>query len=247
MKSVILNHRVLALLTATIIAVVLGWRSFALAQSPGLAVFAFATLVSLTVMAYTVVKQAQLRPSVSGHVVSPDWFARIPARGFDGDPIEPVIRMNTSPRSTRVANEPLETTSLALAKYPQILLATTDTSTKKQYLRAVAGLNYPMPEIAGDGNDVINLISRKHYDFILIDCDLPFPDEQATAQLVRTIEALESGSVVVGMKSESKSGDQPGWCQASATNRWLEKPLDAAAVKNVFLGQPAAEELCLVE
>ena len=242
-----LNARVLALLTAATLSAVLGWRSFATAQNSGIAVFSFAALLALVVLACTIVERAELRPSLNNGTKSLDSFSTDRALGFASDPIESVVRATSYRGNARRSAEPIESSSLALAKYPRILLATTDTATKKQYLRAVAGLNYPKPEIAGDGFDVIELISRKHYDFILMDCDLPFLDAQGTAKLARTIESLGSTSIVVGMKSESNFGDHTTWCHASPTNLWLEKPLDAAAVKNVFLGQPAAEELCLVE
>ncbi len=88
--------------------------------------------------------------------------------------------------------------------------------------------------LANNGKEALGLITRKHFDLVLMDCHMPEMDGyEATAQ-IRRLETDESNVTIVAMTANVQQGESDK-CLAVGMNDYLAKPLKIEVLKNMLM------------
>jgi CheY-like chemotaxis protein len=88
-------------------------------------------------------------------------------------------------------------------------------------------------EVASDGREAIDLLRRRSYDLVLMDCQMPVLDGYAAASEIRRLESGARRTPVVAMTAHAMQGDRDR-CLAAGMDDYLTKPLGRLALAEVL-------------
>jgi signal transduction histidine kinase len=157
-----------------------------------------------------------------------------------------VAQMGEAPdaNSTTVSSAPAD-----LPQDPELrlhVLVAEDTRTNQEIVRRALARRGHTVEIAEDGRQAVELISRAHFDVVLMDLQMPVMDGfQATA----AIRALPEGKQVpiIALTAHALSEDRDR-CKTAGMDDFISKPLDihqlAAAVEAAYRGSDGSAHPC---
>jgi len=98
------------------------------------------------------------------------------------------------------------------------------------------------PELAGSGEEAVQLAAAKNYDAILMDLHMPTLDGFAAAQRIRAAEPLGKHTPIIALTASTTKGTREK-CLAAGMDEHLMKPLDlrrfrSALVKLMVIDAP---------
>jgi signal transduction histidine kinase/DNA-binding response OmpR family regulator len=119
--------------------------------------------------------------------------------------------------------EPVKIISSAFSqKYPmRILVAEDNRINQKLAMKILGKLGYD-PDIAQDGKEVLEMVSNKKYDLILMDIQMPEMGGLEATRMIRL--CLETQPVVIAMTANSMLGDKEECLQAGMDD-YISKPV----------------------
>jgi signal transduction histidine kinase/DNA-binding response OmpR family regulator len=136
---------------------------------------------------------------------------------------EPVAEDVQDPGEEKVAEAALASGRLLLAEDNRInvLLATT--------ILEAAGYEV---ECVENGQEAVNAVSRRAYDLVLMDVQMPVMDGLQATRLIREMEAGRGHIPIVAMTANAMQDDQDQ-CRAAGMDDFVSKPFDALALLRV--------------
>jgi len=88
-------------------------------------------------------------------------------------------------------------------------------------------------DIAGNGQEGVNLFCSNDYDLILMDCSMPVLDGFSATSIIREKESEQgkscTGTPIVAMTALAMDGDK-GRCLKSGMNDYISKPIEAGEI-----------------
>jgi CheY-like chemotaxis protein len=107
-------------------------------------------------------------------------------------------------------------------QYPlKILIAEDDRINQKMAMRTLAKLGYS-PDIAQDGKEVLEEVSKVKYDLILMDVQMPEMDGLEATRMIRI--CLTDQPVIIAMTANAMGGDREECLQAGMDD-YISKPV----------------------
>jgi len=114
------------------------------------------------------------------------------------------------------------------------VLVVEDTRANQELIVRLLGKRGHVVEVAGDGQQAVELASRAHFDVILMDLQMPRMDGfQATAELRAMPETAKTP--IVALTAHAMPGDRDR-CLAAGMDDYLAKPLDIRTLVDVVEG-----------
>jgi signal transduction histidine kinase/CheY-like chemotaxis protein len=108
-------------------------------------------------------------------------------------------------------------------QYPlHILVAEDNAINQKIAMKILTKLGY-QPLLAGDGKEVLEMISHEHYDLILMDVQMPLMDGFEATRMLRL--CLEIQPVIIAMTANVMQGDRDKCIQAGMDD-YISKPIE---------------------
>ncbi len=107
-------------------------------------------------------------------------------------------------------------------KYPlRILIAEDNRVNQKLAMKVLAKLGYD-PDIAGDGKEVLEEISKIKYDLILMDVQMPEMDGLEATRMIRL--CIADQPIIIAMTANAMQGDREK-CLQSGMDDYISKPV----------------------
>ncbi|RWY54047.1 response regulator [Mucilaginibacter gilvus] len=107
--------------------------------------------------------------------------------------------------------------------YPfRMLIAEDNLMNQKLIIRILNKLGY-QPDLANDGREVMDMMSKKYYDIILMDIQMPNIDGLEATRLIRKTYGLKT--IILAMTANALTEDENNCCKAGM-NGYLSKPLN---------------------
>jgi CheY-like chemotaxis protein len=108
-------------------------------------------------------------------------------------------------------------------QYPlNILVAEDNHINQKIAMKILTKLGYE-PVLAGNGKEVLELVSHKHYDLILMDVQMPEMDGLEATKMLRL--CLEIQPVIIAMTANVMQGDRDD-CMQAGMDDYISKPIE---------------------
>jgi two-component system sensor histidine kinase/response regulator len=79
-------------------------------------------------------------------------------------------------------------------------------------------------DAVSNGEEALDLIRQKHYDLVLMDCQMPIMDGWATAAAIRELEHGAPRVPIIALTANALSGDKERCLQAGMDD-YISKPL----------------------
>ncbi|HMH22111.1 MAG TPA: two-component regulator propeller domain-containing protein [Puia sp.] len=107
-------------------------------------------------------------------------------------------------------------------KYPLKILVAEDNPINQQFALIILNRMGYTPEIAGNGQEVLDKLVEKNYDLILMDIQMPEIDGLEATRIIRTSKGLQP--VIIALTANAMQGDREN-CLAGGMNDYLSKPV----------------------
>lgn len=108
-------------------------------------------------------------------------------------------------------------------KYPlRILIAEDNRMNQKLAMRILGKLGYD-PDIAENGKEVLEEVSKRNYDLILMDVQMPEMDGLEATRMIRV--CLENQPVIIAMTANAMQGDREE-CLKNGMDDYISKPVN---------------------
>jgi len=115
----------------------------------------------------------------------------------------------------------------------KILVAEDHPINQQVLVEQLAVLGY-QADCVVNGQEALDLLAKKSYDLVLMDCQMPVLDGYKTAQKLRQIEGSDRHTFVMALTAHAMPGEREK-CLAAGMDDYLSKPVDldalAAALK----------------
>ncbi len=161
---------------------------------------------------------------------------RLSSPHIDVSPLDRLPTSNTSflfdeitistDKSTEMVVSLSETSDVGELSNLKIILAEDNIVNQKVMSAYLKKLNCNF-DLAENGEEVLELVKSKHYDIILMDCQMPLLDGYDTTQAIRQLEAthqLPHHIVIIAMTANAFAEDRDR-CLASGMDDYLSKPV----------------------
>jgi CheY-like chemotaxis protein len=109
-----------------------------------------------------------------------------------------------------------------------ILVAEDNAINQKLILRVLNKLGYES-DLAGNGQEAVNMVAARHYDLILMDIQMPVMDGLKATGEIR--QHFGSRPLIYAMTANALDGDKEN-CLAAGMNGYLSKPIVMEALKD---------------
>ncbi len=131
----------------------------------------------------------------------------------------------SQPETPEIAlHEPLIPAGPQLAGAPAVLVVDDSTVNQTVAVATLQRCGY-QADIAGDGLQALAALERKHYDAVLMDCQMPLMDGyEATAAIRRREQDTHHHTPVIAMTAHAMTGDRER-CLAAGMDDYLTKPV----------------------
>ena len=104
----------------------------------------------------------------------------------------------------------------------RILIAEDDLFNQQLAVKILNKLGYE-PQIAGNGKEVLEIVSNNQYDLILMDVQMPEMDGLEATRMIRL--CLPAQPVIIAMTANAMQGDREECLQAGMDD-YLSKPVE---------------------
>lgn len=132
----------------------------------------------------------------------------------------------TSPKTVSTLPENINT---ALESGQTILLVEDNLVNQKLALTLLKKMGYEA-DLAENGQNALDMIAEKHYDLILMDCQMPIKDGYQTTRELREWDHVMSKVPIVAMTANAMKGDDEK-CYAAGMDDYMTKPIDPKILK----------------
>jgi len=105
-----------------------------------------------------------------------------------------------------------------------ILVAEDNPDNQDVVVMMLEGLDYTQVETASNGLEVLEKAALKHYDLILMDCQMPQMDGYEATRKLRESDDENKTTTVIAMTANAMQGDREQ-CLAAGMDDYLSKPL----------------------
>lgn len=105
----------------------------------------------------------------------------------------------------------------------KILLAEDSLINQKVALNQLKNLGYEA-DVAANGEEVLDLMTKIDYDLILMDCQMPIMDGYITTQTIRQLQNHNGHTLIIAMTANAMKTDQAK-CIAAGMDDYLSKPV----------------------
>ena len=79
------------------------------------------------------------------------------------------------------------------------------------------------PQIVENGKDAIAEIKSKHYDLILMDCNMPIMDGYTATKIIRELPAPKNSIPIIAITATHIS-DKESFCETNKMDDYIAKP-----------------------
>jgi len=171
-------------------------------------------------------------------VDEPGRAAEALARGFRAYLRKPIRQSSLFDALTSATIEEVPASSApAVAEPPpagrlgiRILIAEDHPVNRKLALQQLKKLGY-VADVAVDGREAIEAVTRERYDLVFMDCQMPEIDGFAATRAIRAWEETHGGHVaIVAMTASVLEGDRDA-CLAAGMDHYLSKPVQLTDVQ----------------
>ena len=134
----------------------------------------------------------------------------------------------SSPRSVqhfRTRESPISALGKSRAK---ILVVEDNPINQKVLIRQLEKLGFS-PELAADGKEALDKVTREKYDLVFMDCQMPEMDGYQTTREIRKREGTSKHTKIIAMTAHALPGDREK-CLAAGMDDYLSKPIDQIAL-----------------
>ncbi|WP_414548073.1 response regulator [Anabaena sp. CCY 0017] len=144
--------------------------------------------------------------------------------------LDTIINVLEIPDKTIQIELPIsEQTSVNKSKL-RVLIAEDSLVNQKVALKQLQNLGYAA-DVAGNGQEVLQLLERIPYDFILMDCQMPILDGLETTKEIR--RRMDRQPVVIAMTAHAMKEDKQN-CLDAGMNDYLSKPVNKEKLADVL-------------
>jgi signal transduction histidine kinase/CheY-like chemotaxis protein len=92
-----------------------------------------------------------------------------------------------------------------------------------------------MVEIAPNGQEAVNLLEEKHFDLILMDCQMPVLDGYQATRKIRNMESEEKRKIkIIAMTANAMKGDREK-CIEAGMDDYISKPVKKKIISDCLL------------
>ncbi len=186
-------------------------------------------LVMLTSLAHRGHAAEARQAGIAGYLTKPVRQAHL------HDCIVSVVRSSALAAGAGAAEAPPLVTRHRLAEEAaraRVLVAEDNVVNQKVAARMLEKMGCRV-DVASDGSEAVEAVSRHAYDMVLMDCQMPELDGyEATAQ-IRRREGASRRTPIIAMTANALAGDREK-CLTAGMDDYISKPVNAAALKGVL-------------
>jgi PAS domain S-box-containing protein len=114
----------------------------------------------------------------------------------------------------------------------RILVAEDNAINQKVTLGQLRKLGYTA-EVASDGREVLDMLERRSFDIILMDCQMPVMDGYQTATEIRRGERSDHYTIIIALTASAMQGTRER-CMASGMDGYISKPVNITELERVL-------------
>jgi two-component system sensor histidine kinase/response regulator len=117
-------------------------------------------------------------------------------------------------------------------RFARILVVEDNAANLKVAVKMIERLGY-RADVAGNGSEALDILSRVRYDAVLMDCQMPEMDGYEATREIRRIELDGARLPIIAMTAGAMAGDRER-CLAAGMDDYISKPVKLHIVAAVL-------------
>jgi signal transduction histidine kinase/CheY-like chemotaxis protein len=164
----------------------------------------------------------------------PDLFASVISKPLKRDALSKQILSTLlhkgSTGANRQAGQAKLTADFSVQHPMRILIAEDNLTNQKLAMKVLGKLGYK-PDVAQHGKEVLEIVSHKNYDLILMDVQMPFMDGLEASRMIRL--CLSTQPIIIAMTANTLQGDRDE-CMRAGMDDYISKPINLEELVTVL-------------
>ncbi len=141
------------------------------------------------------------------------------------------LRKQNKPAQTEKQNASKKLTPDFAQQYPlRILVGEDDAMNQQLAIKILGKLGYK-PDIAPNGQEVLEIVSHDNYDMILMDVQMPVMDGLEATRMIRLCLSVQP--IIIAMTANSMQGDREE-CLRAGMDDYISKPVNIIELVNII-------------